>query len=675
MNVIPYIKPNQVGTAYLATTGLKEFEMFDTSSPIPAIYGKDLYLTEKPENGWNEAVAQYLPTLQNWSDWKTYVKYCFSLDHIRNDNNEKINKFSATNFYLGYIVYKEETGYRINFRNVFIPYEDNSLPKEEIDTHLTHAETNYYMIGPKFTPEYFYFKEANEGEIEDYCKANRIPEYRYFSNYKLLESKEKPANPLWYGMQHSSLTTITFPSGVQNNETVIYSNSPFISGYNSRIAEAGENSNGCAPCMPIMSYTTIGNFFVIHPPENWVGTYYINVNTLEQYNPLEPENTWAWCLDGSVCGRSAYLRIIKGPVCTFNPSDWETMPILDSTLNMRVFTRRNSKPISSYLRPDDEIVFDVELADKTFNYKRDDYTFVNGVAKDIHYKFIPTTPLIGEGEAFLPKSIFVPLYWANPKQNFRITLTKYPKVLLQNILTGYLRWGSIVTADFEAKLPTGKLTFTLSLTGMGNDPCKRGCSCDIDSEDKKYKTVIEFSSDVSLKNTATISPETIEYAWEGNNLSMMLAEGEEVTVENLPIGTDYLISIDSEDPCDENEYNIDNGYGGNSGTIGEDSEGYLQQDTNVSIEAQSGETLDQYLERLRQRGYEKLAESLKLENVEFTLQDERIKLGDLVTVDMPEFDFKAVVRVTGVKLKSQDNQTIRTISVGTPLKILRKPRI
>ena len=215
----------------------------------------------------------------------------------------------------------------------------------------------------------------------------------------------------------------------------------------------------------------------------------------------------------------------------------------------------------------------------------------------------------------------------------------------------------------------GRLNFTLNLTGMGNDPCKRCCSCEI--EEKKYKTVIEFTADEPLQDKVTITPPELEYEWQGNNLILMLAEGETVTVDNIPAGVEYLISVESDDPCDENEYLIDNA----SGIIGEDSEGNPQEETEVNIEAQTGETVEQYLDRLRQRGYEALAESLKLENVEFTLQDERVKLGDLVTVDMPEFDFKAVVRVTGVKLKSQDNQTIRTISVGTPLKILRKPRI
>lgn len=223
----------------------------------------------------------------------------------------------------------------------------------------------------------------------------------------------------------------------------------------------------------------------------------------------------------------------------------------------------------------------------------------------------------------------------------------------------------------------GQLTFTLNLTGMGNDPCKRCCSCEI--EEKKYKTVIKFTAEETLKDVAAIDPEDTEYEWQENDLILMLAEGEKVTVSNLPAGAKYEINVESEDPCDENEYLIDNGSGTAEdtaeGTVGEDSEGNPQEETEVNIEAQTGETVEQYLDRLRQKGYEALAESLKLENVEFTLQDERVKLGDLVTVDMPEFDFKAVVRVTGVKLKSQNNQTTRTISVGTPLKILRKPRI
>ncbi len=227
--------------------------------------------------------------------------------------------------------------------------------------------------------------------------------------------------------------------------------------------------------------------------------------------------------------------------------------------------------------------------------------------------------------------------------------------------------------QFTPEPPKNKLIFTLHLTGMGNDPCKRCCSCEI--EEKKYKTIIEFTSDEALEGKVTIDPADLEFEWQGNTLNIMLAEGETVTVDQIPAGVEYEILVESDDPCDENEYIVDNGEGSASGIIGEDSEGNPQEETEVTINAQRGETVEEYLERLRQKGYEALAESLKLENVEFTLQDERIKLGDLVTVDMPEFDFKAVVRVTGVKLKSQDNQTIRTISVGTPLKILRKSRI
>lgn len=231
----------------------------------------------------------------------------------------------------------------------------------------------------------------------------------------------------------------------------------------------------------------------------------------------------------------------------------------------------------------------------------------------------------------------------------------------------------VVTEFLDAPLENGKLTFTLNLTGMGNDPCKQCCSCDI--KEKKYKTVIKFTSEENLQEIAIIDPADVEHEWQENTLILMLAEGETVTVSELPAGVKYEINVESDDPCDENEYLFDNGESFTSGTIGEDSEGNPQEETEVEINAQRGETLEEYLERLRQKGYEALAESLKLENVEFTLQDERIKLGDLVTVDMPEFDFKAVVRVTGVKLKSQDNQTIRTISVGTPLKILRRSKI
>lgn len=236
--------------------------------------------------------------------------------------------------------------------------------------------------------------------------------------------------------------------------------------------------------------------------------------------------------------------------------------------------------------------------------------------------------------------------------------------------------GFIVTR-FSAQKILSSFTFTFHAGhGMGDEKCCC-CKCEITPEEEDtelYEVHINFTSESQLNSTTYIQQKDVKNEWDGNVLKLWLKDGDTITVLNVPVGTEYNIEViqpEEYDECDKREYNIEP----SSGTVGDYDPETGEGETKVEVNIQTGETVQQYLDRLRQRGYEQLAENLKLENVEFTLQDERIKLGDLVTVDLPEFDFKAVVRVTGVKLKSQGNQTIRTISVGTPLKILRRSKI
>ena len=685
MQLIPYSGINVPGLdrtgVCLATKNLKELDEFNFSSQIPSMFNQDLHLKEFPSEGWEDILKEYCLSLPGWNNWKTFIHDISYFNYIRKDNGKRVYGFYEKDTYLVCQVYHENDEYRVVFYNVICtsPVSGGYVAeKKRVDTYLTNEDTKYYYTSTDFTTaEPFYFEEVSDGEIEEYLKATSSSTYWYNStDGKILPREEMPENPApLYGIKYSpNGSAVSFPAGEQNNLNVVFTEDPRIE---RQFSSYLESQTYCAPCFPIISYVNLDNFFIIpsKPDKNWYTTVYLNISDFSGFSYETSGNDWGWTFCGDVCGRHSNHRIIKGPKCSFYTPNWEAIPYLSATLDFYIMTSRGTAPISPYIRPDEEIVFDVELEDKTFNYLYDDYEFVDGVAKDIHYKFVPTTPTMWESEAFLPKSIFVPLYCYNPKKKVTVTLKEYPKGLFETTSKqGTLTWNRALIVNFAASLPsTGRLVFTLTLTGMGNDPCKKNCSCEI--EDKKYETVIEFTSDVSLENKVTIDPADLEHSWQENTLTVMLAENQTVTVDNIPLGAKYEISVNSEDPCDENEYNIDNGEGGSSGTIGFDSEGYLQQDTDVSVEAQLGETLDEYLERLRQKGYEALAENLKLENVEFSIDDERIKLGDLVTVDMPEFDFKAVVRVTGVKLKSQDNQTIRTISVGTPLKILRKPRI
>lgn len=91
----------------------------------------------------------------------------------------------------------------------------------------------------------------------------------------------------------------------------------------------------------------------------------------------------------------------------------------------------------------------------------------------------------------------------------------------------------------------------------------------------------------------------------------------------------------------------------------------LQQDT------EKGETIDQYAERLRLRALSALAEKLKIQTVDFEIDDNRAKLGDIISVSIPAFDLRLIVRVVADKIKSQNNQLIRTIRVGTSINYSR----
>lgn len=84
-----------------------------------------------------------------------------------------------------------------------------------------------------------------------------------------------------------------------------------------------------------------------------------------------------------------------------------------------------------------------------------------------------------------------------------------------------------------------------------------------------------------------------------------------------------------------------------------------------------GESDADYKARLVRFGEEKLVGQVKIENFSFVLDDDKAKLGDIVTCIVPEIGVKLQVRITGVKRMSQSNSTTVEVSVGTPI-ILRR---
>lgn len=86
---------------------------------------------------------------------------------------------------------------------------------------------------------------------------------------------------------------------------------------------------------------------------------------------------------------------------------------------------------------------------------------------------------------------------------------------------------------------------------------------------------------------------------------------------------------------------------------------------------EEGESGTDYKARLVRYGEEKLVGQVKIENFSFTIDDERAKLGDIVTCNSPEIGVKLQVRITGIRRTTQNNGTTVEASVGTPI-ILRR---
>ena len=90
-----------------------------------------------------------------------------------------------------------------------------------------------------------------------------------------------------------------------------------------------------------------------------------------------------------------------------------------------------------------------------------------------------------------------------------------------------------------------------------------------------------------------------------------------------------------------------------------------------SEQPEEGESDESYRARLVRYGEEKLVGQSKIENFSFTLDDNKLRLGDIVTCNVAEIGVKLNVRVTGIRLTSQNNGTKVEASVGTPI-ILRR---
>lgn len=84
------------------------------------------------------------------------------------------------------------------------------------------------------------------------------------------------------------------------------------------------------------------------------------------------------------------------------------------------------------------------------------------------------------------------------------------------------------------------------------------------------------------------------------------------------------------------------------------------------------ETTSAYEQRLSQIGLQKLTETLRIETLNFLVKaSDDVKLGDIINVSLDEFDISVQARVVEEQILNQNNTTVRTISVGTPINIRR----
>lgn len=89
-----------------------------------------------------------------------------------------------------------------------------------------------------------------------------------------------------------------------------------------------------------------------------------------------------------------------------------------------------------------------------------------------------------------------------------------------------------------------------------------------------------------------------------------------------------------------------------------------------SEQPQEGETTEEYKQRLVKVGLQKLTENLKVETLHFVVKEkDSVKLGDVINVSLDEFDISIQARVVEEQILNENNTTVRTISVGTPLNI------
>lgn len=86
-----------------------------------------------------------------------------------------------------------------------------------------------------------------------------------------------------------------------------------------------------------------------------------------------------------------------------------------------------------------------------------------------------------------------------------------------------------------------------------------------------------------------------------------------------------------------------------------------------NVQLAEGETDEAYKERLRLTGLEKLVDQIKIKSIEFEIDDDRAKLGDIVTCVIPEFAVKLDTRIVGLIWTYSNGKITKQATLGQPV--------
>lgn len=87
----------------------------------------------------------------------------------------------------------------------------------------------------------------------------------------------------------------------------------------------------------------------------------------------------------------------------------------------------------------------------------------------------------------------------------------------------------------------------------------------------------------------------------------------------------------------------------------------------VSLTPEEGEQEAAFAKRIQNEGVLTLLGTRQIETIEFNVEDDRAKLGDIINARLTALRMNLRIRITSVSYKSQRNKVTRTIGVGEPI--------